>query len=180
MDIVLRLLHFKLVIRQACVVRPVVRCNIAWVIEYTVPQTQAILRNEPGGDCLLISRGHPWIDPFYHNVEHLCTFSLIGTCSNLTNTSEQISFIHVRWRNSPVVKASPGTTTKLPTFIKLRTWIISNWATSSNLLKDSKGTLCVRGTIHLFCFGCSKERAGKQQHFHIKRVWKVISSLRGN
>lgn len=40
---------------------PVVRCNIAWVIEYTVPQTQAILRNEPRGDCLLIRRGHPWI-----------------------------------------------------------------------------------------------------------------------
>lgn len=37
------------------------------------------------------------------------------------NTSEQISLIDTRWENSPVLRSSTGTTTKLPTFIKLRT-----------------------------------------------------------
>lgn len=39
--------------------------------------------------------------------------------------------------------------------------------TSSTLLKDSEGTLCVRGTICLLCFGRGKEREGKQNGIFI-------------
>lgn len=62
-----------------------------------------------------------------------------------------------------MVRASPGTTTKFPTFLKLRTWIISHWASSSILLKDKEDTLCEKGDICLSCCECSKEREGKQK-----------------
>lgn len=62
---------------------------------------------------------------------------------------------------------STGATTKLPTCIKRRTWLISNWATSSTLLKASEDMLCVRGNICLICFEFSREREGKQNNIFI-------------
>lgn len=97
----------------------------------------------------------------------------------LTEPTEQISFIYARWRNSSVVRSSPGTTTKFPTFLKLRTWLLSNWASGATLLKDREDTLSVREGICLSCCKCSKARESKQKSTFILKEFGRLDLATG-
>lgn len=88
------------------------------------------------GETLLLSVSHFLKDEtqdmegtgdssFCHNVEHICTFSLIGfiLSAHRTHLNTFDLFMPDLIKNVSVVESSPETTAKLPypTFIKLRT-----------------------------------------------------------